>query len=202
MLVPNSTELPGQRSAFARSYNLSIVTRRGYLQNDMSRSRMKQHSRARKSAQRTRKRSKRMHKEHSAGGIVFREESGEIAILITRSSAHDGWIFPKGHLETGETSSEAALREVKEETGIDARIVERVGTIRYVFRVRGRQIAKTALFYLMEYAGGAASDASPEVRAVVWVPLSQVANTLSFANEAAIWAKAQGLLERRLARSA
>ncbi|MYB76507.1 MAG: NUDIX domain-containing protein [Chloroflexi bacterium] len=105
-------------------------------------------------------------------------------------------------MERGETSSDAALREVKEETGVDARIVERVGTIRYAFRVRGRQIAKTALFYLMEYVGGKASDESPEVRAVTWVPLGQVADTLSFANEAGIWAKAQGLLEQRLARSA
>ena len=143
-----------------------------------------------------------MQKEHSAGGIVFRKDSGEVVVLVTQSSAHDGWIFPKGHLERGETSSDAALREVKEETGVDARIVERVGTIRYAFRVRGRQIAKTALFYLMEYVGGKASDESPEVRAVTWVPLGQVADTLSFANEAGIWAKAQGLLEQRLARSA
>lgn len=143
-----------------------------------------------------------MQKEHSAGGIVFREDSGQVVVLVTQSSAHDGWIFPKGHLERGETASDAALREVKEETGVDARIVERVGTIRYAFRVRGRQIAKTALFYLMEYVGGNASDESPEVRAVTWVPLGQVAGTLSFANEAGIWAKAQGLLEQRRARSA
>ena len=151
---------------------------------------------------RNRKRKRHMQKEHSAGGIVFREVDGQVTVLVTQSSAHDGWIFPKGHLEQGETSSDAALREVKEETGIDARIVERVGTIRYVFRVRGRQIAKTALFYLMEYAGGAASDESPEVRAVIWVPLGKVAGTLSFANEAGLWAKAQGLLERRLAHPA
>jgi len=149
-----------------------------------------------------RKKTRRMQKEHSAGGIVFREDSGQVVVLVTQSSAHDGWIFPKGHLERGETASDAALREVKEETGVDARIVERVGTIRYAFRVRGRQIAKTALFYLMEYVGGKASDESPEVRAVTWVPLGQVAGTLSFANEAGIWAKAQGLLEQRRARSA
>ena len=143
-----------------------------------------------------------MQKEHSAGGIVFREDNGQVAVLVTQSSAHDGWIFPKGHLEHGETSSDAALREVKEETGVDARILERVGTIRYGFRVRGRQIAKTALFYLMEYIGGKTSDESPEVRAVTWVPLGQVAGTLSFANEAGLWAKAQGLLKQRLARSA
>ena len=166
----------------------------------MSGNRKKQ--RARTGSPPHRKRKRHVQKEHSAGGIVFREEDGQVTVLVTQSSAHDGWIFPKGHLEHGETSSDAALREVKEETGIDARIVERVGTIRYVFRVRGRQIAKTALFYLMEYAGGIASDESPEVRAVIWVPLGQVAGTLSFANETGLWAKAQGLLEQRLARSA
>lgn len=168
----------------------------------MNRNRDNQRSRSAKALHRTRKRSKRLQKEHSAGGIVFREESGQVVVLVTQSSAHDGWIFPKGHLEHGETSSDAALREVKEETGVDARIVERVGTIRYAFRARGRQIAKTALFYLMEYVGGRASDESPEVRAVTWVPLGQVADTLSFANEAGLWAKAQGLLEQRRARSA
>ncbi len=166
----------------------------------MNRNRTKQRSRGPKSTQR--KKPRRTQKEHSAGGIVYRRDSGEVVVLVTQSSAHDGWIFPKGHLEHGETSSDAALREVKEETGVDARIVERVGTIRYAFRVRGRQIAKTALFYLMEYVGGRTSDESPEVRAVTWVPLGQVADTLSFANEAGIWAKAQGLLEQRLARSA
>ena len=85
---------------------------------------------------------------------------------------------------------------------MDARILERVGTIRYAFRGAGRQISKTALFYLMEYVGGNTSDESPEVRAVIWVPRSQVAETLSFANEAGLWARAQGLLEQRLVRSA
>ena len=169
---------------------------------EMNRDRMKQRTRGPKPPQRNRKRSRRAQKEHSAGGIVFREEDGRIAVLVTQSSAHDGWIFPKGHLEQGETSSDAAVREVKEETGVDARIVERVGTIRYAFRARGRQIAKTALFYLMEYVGGKTSDESPEVHAVIWVPRGQVAETLSFANEAGLWARAQGLLEQRLVRSA
>lgn len=168
----------------------------------MSGNKKRQRARTPSVPNRHRKRKRHVQKEHSAGGIVYREEDGQVTVLITQSSAHDGWIFPKGHLEHGETSSDAALREVKEETGVEARIVERVGTIRYVFRVRGRQIAKTALFYLMEYAGGATTDESPEVRAVMWVPLGRVAGTLSFANEAGLWAKAQVLLEQRLARSA
>ena len=147
-------------------------------------------------------RKRRLHREISAGGIVFREENGGLGVLVTQSSAHDGWIFPKGHLEHGETASDAALREVKEETGVDARIVERVGAIRYVFRARGRQVAKTAQFYLMEYAGGRTNDASPEVNAVLWVPEERVTSTLSFANEATLWAKARGLLQQRRARSA
>ncbi len=143
-----------------------------------------------------------MLKDHSAGGIVYRVADGQVHVLVTQSSAHDGWIFPKGHLEHGETSSDAALREVKEETGIDARIVARVGSIRYVFRAKERQIAKTALFYLMEYVGGAVNADSPEVRAVVWVPQSEVANRLTYVNETGLWAKAEDLLEQRRARPA
>ena len=161
---------------------------------------MKQRSKSKKKAQR--KRNRRMLKDHSAGGIVYREVDGRVLVLVTQSSAHDGWIFPKGHLEHGETSSDAALREVKEETGIDARIVARVGAIRYVFRAKERQIAKTALFYLMEYVAGEASDESPEVRAVVWVPQGEVAGRLTYANESGLWAKAQGLLQQRRARTA
>ena len=168
----------------------------------MNRKHKKQRSRATSPPNPDRKRTRRTQKEHSAGGIVFRRKDGQVTILVTQSSAHDGWIFPKGHLEHGETSSDAALREVKEETGVDARIVERVGTIRYVFRARGRQVTKTALFYLMEYAGGNTNDESPEVRAVLWVPKGEVKRTLTFANEAGLWAKAQGLLEQQLARSA
>ena len=54
----------------------------------------------------------------------------------------------------------------------------------------------------MEYAGGRTNDASPEVNAVLWVPEERVTSTLSFANEAALWAKARGLLQQRRARSA
>src|SRR3990167_10519187 len=83
---------------------------------------------------------------YSAGGIVlrifapqdksFEQIEGEVGnwkVLVTQHSKHKGWDFPKGHLEIGESSEDAALREVKEETGVKAEIIEKVGQTQYFY---------------------------------------------------------------------
>ncbi|MBI5061189.1 MAG: NUDIX domain-containing protein [Candidatus Aenigmarchaeota archaeon] len=86
-----------------------------------------------------------MKTEISAGGVVFRGKK----ILLIKDS-YGRWSLPKGHIEKGETAEQAALREIKEETGIDGRIIELLGEIKYFFQLKGEKIFKIAKFFLVE----------------------------------------------------
>lgn len=124
--------------------------------------------------------------ETSAGGLVIdRSQGSPHAVLIARFDRRGRlvWSLPKGHLEAGETPEEAALREVQEETGIDAAIVEHLGTIDFWFIAENKRIHKTVHHFLMEAVGGALSDEDPEVEEVAWVPLADVREQLAYADE-------------------
>jgi 8-oxo-dGTP pyrophosphatase MutT (NUDIX family) len=89
-------------------------------------------------------------RESSAGGIVYRMDEGRPLFLLIRDS-YGNWGFPKGHVEPGERADVAALREVKEETGLRSlRILGSVATIEWFFRFRGALVHKTCEFFLME----------------------------------------------------
>ncbi len=85
----------------------------------------------------------------SAGGIVFRKDS---ILLLKRSSGL--WVLPKGRVEEGESSKDAALREVKEETGIEAKVVGEAGTIYYSFYDNDKKYNKKVVWYTMNVVGG------------------------------------------------
>jgi 8-oxo-dGTP pyrophosphatase MutT (NUDIX family) len=129
--------------------------------------------------------------EVSAGGLVVDLEgtvsgvSEPSAVLIGKRSrrGHLLWALPKGHLEAGENDEQAAVREVREETGIDARIQARLGTIDYWFVADGRRIHKTVHHFVLLAQGGDLSDDDIEVLRVGWFPLSEVAGRLSYPDE-------------------
>ncbi len=90
-----------------------------------------------------------MIKEYCAGGLVFVD--GKLLVLERHNKA---WVFPKGHIDPGETALVAALREVKEEAGLSARIIERLGASSYNFPESGVEHFKTVEWFLMEAAPG------------------------------------------------
>lgn len=122
--------------------------------------------------------------ETSAGGIVFRRapEGGPVFLLIRDS--YRNWGFPKGHLEPGEERTDAARREVAEETGLaDLVLHGPVQEIDWFFRFRGRLIHKTCAFFLMESPGGEACPQHDEgITACRWLPLEEALRTVSYAN--------------------
>ena len=89
-----------------------------------------------------------MTKATSSGGVViFR---GKILLLYNNYKGRsDGWVLPKGTVEAGESLDETAIREVKEETGANAAIVQYIGETHYNFRTMSDEIAKTVHWYLM-----------------------------------------------------
>ena len=85
--------------------------------------------------------------EFSAGGVVFKKEEKSVYILLIR--VRDRWSFPKGNIEKNEKKEEAALREVKEETGVEAEIVDYLGDIEYWYYLGGYKVHKFVYYYLM-----------------------------------------------------
>ena len=121
--------------------------------------------------------------EHSSGGVVIsiRDGAPHVALIATRNKTR--WGLPKGAVTTGETSEAAALREVREETGIEARIVRMLDTIEYFFRAGDTLIQKTVDFYLMDYVAGELEPQLSEVDDVEWVELISSLKRASFESE-------------------
>ncbi len=121
--------------------------------------------------------------EHSSGGavITFRDGRPLVAMIATRGGSR--WGLPKGAVSKGETSEQAALREVQEETGILADIIAPLDTIEYFFRAGDTLIRKRVDFYLMQYVGGKLTPQLTEVDDVEWVELSEAIRRASFESE-------------------
>lgn len=130
----------------------------------------------------------------SAGGIVLRlaplaQDKSEWEVLVTQHSKHKGWDFPKGHIESGESSESAALREVEEEVGVKAEIIERVGQTQYFYYEEGEKVLKTVVYYLMKYVGEGEATTAEEVSDMVWLPIEQVEEKLTFKDTKELWRK-------------
>lgn len=135
--------------------------------------------------------------EVSAGGLVVDHLDPDArALLISRHDRRGRliWSFPKGHLELGETDRDAAIREVAEETGIRARVVEALGEIDFWFMADGRRIHKTVHHFLMVCEGGQLNADDPEVESVEWVPMPAVTARLAYSDERALLKKARARL--------
>jgi ADP-ribose pyrophosphatase YjhB (NUDIX family) len=135
--------------------------------------------------------------ETSAGGLVLDGTGPEAkGALIGRLDRRGRllWSLPKGHLEGEETDAEAAVREVQEETGIHGIVLGRLGTIDFWFVAGGQRIHKTVHHFLMLADGGELSDADIEVSEVAWVPLTDVADRLAYADERRLVSRVPELL--------
>jgi 8-oxo-dGTP pyrophosphatase MutT (NUDIX family) len=91
--------------------------------------------------------------------------------------------LPKGHPEPGETAEQAAAREVREETGLTAELIEPLGEVEYTYERRNRTVAKRVAFFLFRCRDGDLADHDHEIEAARWIPLQEAATTLTFAGE-------------------
>jgi 8-oxo-dGTP pyrophosphatase MutT (NUDIX family) len=133
--------------------------------------------------------------ETSAGGIVVRLVDGQPRILMIRDS-YRNWGFPKGHLEQGETAADAALREVREETGLgDLALVGAIDTIDWLFRFRGRLVHKTCHFFLMHTRHARTRPQRSEgITACRWVSIDEAETSISYANARDVLRQARAML--------
>ncbi|MDQ7793133.1 MAG: NUDIX hydrolase [bacterium] len=114
-----------------------------------------------------------MESEIAAGGVVFRRAAGGPEVLMIRDR-FGCWTLPKGRLNPGEELAQAALREIKEETGIAGEIRAVVGVSHYTYLDGGlREVAKTVTYYLVDATGGQARANPGEVAEVAWLPVEK-----------------------------
>lgn len=114
----------------------------------------------------------------AAGGVVIRDSGrGQEVVIAGREGM---WVLPKGTPDGGERIEQTATREVREETGLDVRIVRPLGTIEYWFALPRGRIHKTVHFFLMEALGGDTAHHDHEYEEVRWVPVEEARRLLSF----------------------
>ena len=115
-----------------------------------------------------------------------------MVIVPTRLAANGSKVLaqPKGQPEHSESPGEAALREVREEAGVVARLIEPLGDVRYWYTREGRRIAKVVSFFLLAYVSGEVDDHDLEVEHARWMALEDAARELSYAGEREMAARA------------
>ncbi|MBI4481717.1 MAG: NUDIX hydrolase [Acidobacteria bacterium] len=138
-------------------------------------------------------------REISAGGIVYKREKGQWRVALTARKGGKVWCLPKGLVEKKERLEETAVREVREETGLEASIARKLGDLKYWYarKENGQtvRIFKIVHFYLMRYLSGSIQDHDWEVDEVRWFPLDEAVEKLEYKNEKEIMEKARAALE-------
>jgi 8-oxo-dGTP pyrophosphatase MutT (NUDIX family) len=126
-------------------------------------------------------------REFSAGGVVVRRLRGGWRLAAIRPGGKDVWALPKGLIGRGEAADATALREVREETGVDARLVAKLGDVRYVYTWKGERVFKIVSFFLMRYRRGRIGDIPPalahEVDECRWLLLEEAPSLLAYKGE-------------------
>ena len=136
----------------------------------------------------------------SAGGVVYRHAIGGAEVVLVRIGPKRRWQLPKGILDEGEKPEQTAVREVREEAGVEARITASLDTIEYWYvgnERDGRRVRfhKFVHLFLLEYTSGDVADHDHEVDEARWVPLAAATGLLAFESERKAMSQAAALIE-------
>ena len=131
-----------------------------------------------------RQQSQSLPEEYSAGGVVLNGEQ-VLVVVPKRRSANGSKVLalPKGHVDGDEKPEEAAQREVREEGGVEADLIELLGDVRYRYRRGGRLIDKRVRFFLFAYRSGSPDDHDHEIAQARWIALDEAATALTYQGE-------------------
>jgi 8-oxo-dGTP pyrophosphatase MutT (NUDIX family) len=122
--------------------------------------------------------------EFSAGGVVV--SKGQVITIVPVKRAADGRRvlgLPKGHPDGDETPEQAATREIAEEAGVQAELIEELGDVEYRYERKGRPIRKVVRFFLFDYTSGDLADHDHEIEEASWMPFAEAAQRLTYEGE-------------------
>lgn len=134
-----------------------------------------------------------MNFERSCGAVVYRKSHGNTEILLIKHLRSGCWSFPKGHMEEGETETETAIREIKEETNIDISIDDPSFRETVVFSPR-RDTRKEVVYFIGRALSGDAVPQEDEISDIRWVEIGAAASKLTYDNDRLIVNKARAYL--------
>jgi 8-oxo-dGTP pyrophosphatase MutT (NUDIX family) len=135
-------------------------------------------------------------REFSAGGVLVRIVRGRpmLAAIRPRGKPEGLWALPKGQIDPGESPAETAVREVREETGVSGRLVEKLGDVRYVYARDGERVFKVVSFFLLRGGRGRIGEIEERMRVEVaearWLPLHAAPELLAYRGEREMAARA------------
>lgn len=135
----------------------------------------------------------------SSGGVVFRQAAPGPEVVVIMPRGTDRWQLPKGIVDPGESPEVTAVREVREEAGVNATLVGPIAKIEYWYvgddrdgvRVRFHKVVH---FFLLAFTAGDVADHDHEVAEARWLPLDQAIEQLAFRNEKAVVQKAKEMI--------
>jgi len=136
-------------------------------------------------------------REVSAGGVVYRGTGEDIEVVLASRRTRRGdlaWGLAKGGIEPGESREDAAVREVREETGLDATIEADLGDTKYIYVWEDVRIRKRVHFFLMRHVGGDVDDRDDEMEEIRWFPLERALKRAAYRGEREVLARAAELL--------
>lgn len=125
-------------------------------------------------------------------------DTHEVALIrVLRSGGNNAWALPKGWVEKGEDLEQAAIREVREETGLEAKILRKLGQISYEFYSKADHgtVSKTVHLFLLEFLRGQTEDHDDEVEEARWFPIKDALRALTYQNERDMMEKVAQLIE-------
>jgi 8-oxo-dGTP pyrophosphatase MutT (NUDIX family) len=135
----------------------------------------------------------------SAGGVAFRKRAGKLEVALISVGDANRWQLPKGVVDKGESTEDAAVREVREEAGIDTNVVDRIDKVEYWYfaKENGNRVRyhKYVYFYLLRYKSGDVAEHDDEVNEAQWVEIGEAVRRLAFATEKKIVERAAQMID-------
>lgn len=145
---------------------------------------------------------KKFERQFSAGGAVFKtSKDKKVKWLIIKPAGTDRWQLPKGKIDKGESSAQAALREVKEEGEVETKIIEKIGSSSYFYVFNDTKCFKTVTYFLMEVVKKTKEGHDQEIDEVTFQEFDKALKLLTFKDDKNILKKAKEILESPIQKS-